>query len=212
MLSMKTNVLLILLIAASFSACKKTVVKSDPEYPDLPAYSEKGLNVGGILINDKAWLTEKPGLFSYLRPLQLFSYPNGDSIVVLLNGHFKDNNINQYPRTLFVVIKNIRIVTDNDLLQLNDKSYTLDGNTNYGGFSEDYGNDKVGKAVGTITFGKVSEINVVYGDGSPNNPIKHPYIVAGYLDMSLSTTANYVLTNGRFDATIVRGTGQFIVY
>jgi hypothetical protein len=210
---MKTKILLVLLTIIVLASCKKASVKSDLENPDLPIYSEQGLNAGGILINGKAWLTLNPGLFSLSRPLQLFSYPGGDSIVVLLNGSFKDSLQNQNLRTIFVVIKNIRIVTDDDLLQLNDKSYILDGNTNYGGFSESYGYNKIGKAVGNITFGKVSIIsNITYGDGSPNNPIIHPYIVAGHLDMNISTTANYVLTKGRFDVSILRSNNQFAVY
>jgi hypothetical protein len=197
-----------------FASCRKVSIKSDPDNPDLPAYSEQGLNVGGILINNNAWLTVKPGLFTTTRPLQLLSYPSGDSIVVLLNGNFKDTGLqNQNLRTIFAVIKNLTIITDDDLLQLNDKTFILDGNTNYGGFSEAYGYNKQGKAVGKMTFGKVSVIsNVTYGDGSPNNPIKHPYIVAGQLNMNLSTTSNYALTKGRFDVNIVRSSNQFVVF
>src|SRR5688572_26555481 len=117
---MKKNALLILFSIVALISCRKEVIKPDPENPALPAYSEKGLNVGGILINDKPWLTLKLAPFSTLRPLQLFSYPNGDSIVLLLNGNYKDSSLqNQNPRTIFVVIKNLRIITDNDLIRLN---------------------------------------------------------------------------------------------
>lgn len=211
---MKTNFLITLLIVIILISCKKISIKSDPENPDLPAYSEQGLNVGGILVNDKPWLTVKLGLFSTARPLQLFSYPTGDSIVVLLNGNYKDSVLQyQIPKTIFVVIKNIRIVKDNDLVQLNGKSYNLDGVINYGGFSDSYGLNKVGKSIGNISFGKVSEIsNVTYGDGSPNNPIKHPYIVSGRLEMNLFTNSNYSLTNGRFDVNVLRSSNQFVVF
>jgi len=214
---LKTNFVLTFLILVALTSCRKVAVKPDPENPELPIYSEKGLNVGGILINDKPWLTAKPGGFlslSTARPLQLFSYPNGDSIVVLLNGSYKDSSLqNKDPKTIFIVIKNLKIVTDNDLLQLNGKSYLLDGNINYGGFSEYYGYNKVGNAPGSITFGKVSEIsNITFGDGSPGNPILHPYIVSGHLDMKLSFPANYVLDKGRFDVTIMRSSNQFMVF
>lgn len=211
---MRTKLFFIILIVAVFASCRKVSIKSDPDNPDLPAYSEQGLNVGGILINDKAWLTVKLGLFTTSRPLQLLSYPSGDSIVVLLNGNFKDTALqNQNLRTIFVVIKNLKLITDDDLLQLNERTFILDGNTNYGGFSEAYGYNKQGKAVGKITFGKVSVIsNVTYGDGSPNNPIKHPYIVAGQLNMDLSMTTNYSLTKGRFDVNLVRSSNQFSVF
>jgi hypothetical protein len=211
---MKSNFLLTLLTVIVFISCKKASVKPDPKHPDLPAYSEQGLNVGGILVNDNPWLTVKLGFFSTARPLQLFSYPSGDSIVILLNGNYKDSVFQyQNPQTIFVVIKNTRIVTDNDLVQLNSKSFSLDGVINYGGFSDSYGFNKVGKAIGNISFGKVSEIsNITFGDGSPNNPIKHPYIVAGRLEMNLSTTSNYSLTEGRFDVNIIRSNNQFVVF
>ena len=211
---MRTKLFLIILIVVFLASCRKVSIKSDKDNPDLPAYSEQGLNVGGILINDQAWLTVKLGLFTTSRPLQLLSYPNGDSIVVLLNGNFKDTALqNQNLRTIFVVIKNLKIITDDDLLQLNERTFILDGNTNYGGFSESYGYNKKGKAVGKITFGKVSIIsNVTYGNGSPNNPIKHPYIVAGQLNMDFSTTSNYSLTKGRFDVNIIRSSNQFAVF
>ena len=211
---MKGKLLLLLLTFVILTSCRKKSIKPDPEYPDLPVYSEQGLNVGGILINDKPWLTLQPALFSTLRPFQLFSYPNGDSIVVLFNGKYKDSSIQyQEPRTIFVVIKNLRITTDNDLIKLNGKSYSLDGNINYGGFSAGYGYDKVGKAVGSLTFGKVSEIsNVSYGDGSANNPVRHPYIVAGHFEMNLFTTSNYALKMGRFDFNIISGSNRFVIF
>ncbi|MBK0381959.1 hypothetical protein I5M32_03220 [Pedobacter sp. SD-b] len=210
---MKTNLLLIILTIVALVSCKKASVRPDTENPELPAYSEQGLNAGGMLINNKSWISSRIGLFSTARPLQLFSYPNGDSIVVLLNGGYKDSRLQyQQPRTIFIVLKNIRIATDNDLLKLNGKSYNLDGNINYGGFSDSYGYKKTGNSVGNITFGKVSEINnITYGDGSPNNPILHPYIVSGRLEMNLTTTTNYVLTKGRFDVNILRSYNQFAI-
>ena len=118
----------------------------------------------------------------------------------------------QQPRTLFIVIKNISIATDNDLLQLNGRRYDLDGRVNYGGFSDPYGYNKTGNGAGNLTFGKVSEIsNITYGDGSPNNPIRHPYIVSGRLEMNLTTTINYIMTKGRFDVTISRSSNQFAI-
>jgi hypothetical protein len=211
---MKTNLLFTLLTVLALNSCKKEKIKPDLENPDLPGYSEKGLNVGGMLVNGKTWLNDRPALFSNKRPLQLLSYPSGDSIVVLLHGAYKDTGMqNQYPGIIFIVIKNIRIEADNDLLQLSGKNYNLDGNINYGGFAESFGYNKVGHGVGNITFGTISEIsNVTYGTGTPNNPIYHPYIVPGRFEMNLTTTTNYALTKGRFDATIVRTANQFTIY
>ena len=117
---MKPSLFLILYILAVFTSCNKVSIKSDPENPGLPIYSEKGLNVGGILINNNVWLTIKLSLFSTVHPLELYSYPAGDSIVVLLNGNFKDSGFqNKNLETIFVVIKNIHIIADEDLVQLN---------------------------------------------------------------------------------------------
>lgn len=209
---MKHGFLLALITIVVLASCKK-VIKPDPVYPDLPAYSEKGLNVGGILINDNPWLTEKTGPFNRIYPMHLFSYPTGDSIVIFLSGNYKDSSLTYSPpSTIFVVIKNVKIITDIDLVQLNGKSYNLDGNINYGGFSDYNGDYKVGRAVGNITFGKVSEMSrVTIGDGTPGNPVLHPYIVAGHLNMNLFTTTNYTLREGRFDVYIIRKT-QFVVF
>ena len=210
---MKTIISITLAIFVTLASCKKTSIKPDPQNPDLPAYSEQGLNVGGILINDSAWLTLTPGLSSTLKPVNLISYTNGDSIIILFNGNFKDSSLqNQNLRTIYIVIKNISIVTDSDLLKLNNKNFILDGSLNYGGFSDYDGNGKVGKATGNINFGKVSVMtNITYGDGSANNPILHPYIFAGKLNMNFSTTRNFSLTSGRFDMTLLRNS-NFGIY
>jgi hypothetical protein len=209
---MKTKLIFTLTIIILVS-CKKPSIKSDPQNPDLPSYSEQGLNVGGILINDSAWLTLKPGLFSTSKPVYLVSYPNGDSIVILLNGNFKDSGLqNQNVRTIYIVIKEINIISDSDLLKLNDKTFILDGNTNYGGFSNYDGSAKVGKSTGNISFGRVSVMtSITYGDGSANNPVLHPYIFAGKLNMNFSTTRIFSLTNGRFDMTLLRNS-NFGIY
>lgn len=83
---MKTQLFIKLLLAASLlAACRKDVYKQDKQYPDLPAYSEKGLSVGGCFINDTAWLIPK-GTLSRTRPLYVYSYTNGDSVVLFFNG------------------------------------------------------------------------------------------------------------------------------
>ena len=211
---MKPYLLLLFSALIAFSSCRKIKIKQDAQNPDLPAYSEKGLNAGGILINNQAWLVLKPGFMSTARPFQLFSFPSGDSIVVLLNGNFKDTALqNQNLRTIFVVIKNIKIITDEDLLQLNNRSFILDGITNYGGFSDSYGENKKGSGVGKLSFGKVSEIsNITYGNGTAGNPTLHPYIISGKLNMDFYTNKNYSLTAGRFDMNIMRNTPEFIVF
>ena len=68
----------------------------------------------------------------------------------------------------------------------------------------------MGKAIGKIGFGKVSFISTVScGDGTPGNPVRLPYIIAGRLNMDFSTSVTYSLTEGRFDVNLARGSNQF---
>ncbi|MBL0335947.1 MAG: hypothetical protein IPP73_11790 [Chitinophagaceae bacterium] len=195
-------------------SCRKAVITPDTAFPDLPAYSEKGLNTGGTLINNKAWITHPLAFLSTVRPVQLFSYPAGDSVVILINGNYKDATLpDQNPNTIFIVLKNIHISTDAELLQMNGKTYLLDGTTNYGGISDSYGYNKTGHGSGSIRFGKVSEIsNVTVGDGSPGNPVLHPYIISGQFDMTMSSPVNYSFTHGRFDVNLIRSSNQFVIF
>ncbi len=211
---MKKRFLLISCIICVVLSCSKKTIKAGSDNPDLPAYSENGLNTGGILINNQPWLMLPLGLFTTSRPLQLFSYPAGDSVVVLLNGDYKDASLrNTNNKTIFIVLKNIKISSDEDLALLNNKTFTLDGVINYSGFSESYGYNKTGRGTGTLAFGKVSVIsNITYGDGTPGNPILHPYIIAGKLDVNVNTGTSYSLTAGRFDVTVVRSSNQFVVF
>src|SRR5215217_1805877 len=188
--------------------CRKDVYKQDPDFPDLPAYSEKGLNVGGCFVNDTPWLTQRVALFSFspTRPLYIESYPNGDSVVLFFNGQFKEDSL-QYrqPHSLFVVLKNIRISSDTALLQLSNRSFVLDGLVNYAGFANAFNLSMPRNAVGSITFGNCArQDHVIYGDGSPGNPKRNPYILAGRFDIDITMDRHYALTYGRFDLTVLK--------
>lgn len=195
-------------------SCRKQTAPADPDIPDLPAYTEKGLNTGGAMINNKAWLTSSLAFLSTVRPVQLYSYPGGDSVVLLINGSYKDATISLLqPSTIFIVLKNIHISSDGELAVLQGITFQLDGITNYGGISEAYGLNKTGRAKGSIRFGKVSEIsNVTIGDGSPGNPILHPYIAAGHFDLQIDNPVTYTISNGRFDVNIIRSSNQFMIF
>jgi hypothetical protein len=200
-----------LLAIILLTACKRTTIKPDPDIPDLPSYSEKGLNNGGILIDGNAWLLEKRGMYS--RPMQLLSYPTGDSIVICLNGAYKDIALQyQQPGTLFLVIKNISIQNENDLNKLNQKNFVLDGTTNYGGFSGYYGTGKIGKGIGQIIFGRVSRNNVSVGTGDPGNEIRNFYVMSGRVNMKLSSPMASTLTDGRFDVSIIEKSDTFATF
>jgi len=84
----------------------------------------------------------------------------------------------------------------------------LDGTNSYSGLSEFYqppGN----KGYGRFTINKVRKIgNVVFGDGSPNNPKIYPFIISGRFDFDIHDTRSYVVKDGRFDME-VRLTANF---
>jgi hypothetical protein len=185
--------------------CRKDVYKQDADFPDLPAYSEKGLNVGGCFINDTAWLLPKRFL-SRTKNLYVRSYPSGDSVILFFTGRFKEDSLEyKQPHTLFVVLKNLRISSDTDLLQLSNRSFVLDGLKNYGGFGFTYYIEKPRSVNGFITFGNVTRQNyIAYGDGSPGNPKRHPYILPGRFEINITAERSYALTHGRFDMSVLQ--------
>lgn len=185
----------------------------DPEDPRLPAYSEKGHSTSGVLINDTAWVGTTTGLINRTNPIEIHSYPNADSILLLLNGSYKNGLENLSPTNeVFMVLRNNQIRTDEDLKKLNGRRFTLDGQNNYGGFSSVGGWVKSGKATGFIQFGKVDRLpNFHYGDGSSGNPVRYFYIISGRFELYFSTTRQFNLSKGRFDATVSWTPSRFTV-
>jgi hypothetical protein len=204
----------ILLVSTIALGCKKNrIPQFDPEEPRLPAYTEKGFNRSGVLINDTAWIGKRPAFLVSTNPLELHSFPNGDSVLLIFNGSFKDSLQYLSPTwVLYMVLKNIKIRTDDDLKKLNGLRFTLDGLNQYAGFSSGGGCDKTGKAAGYIQFGKVDRLpDFQFGDGSPNNPVRYAYITAGRFEFNLTTTRKFNLTKGRFDALLSRTSSKFTV-
>lgn len=203
---MKTGCMLTALLSIFlFTHCRKDVYKQDAQYADLPAYSKKGLNIGGCFINDTAWLMPKRFL-SRTKNLYIFSYPAGDSLVLFFNGRFKEDSL-QYrpPHTFFLVLKNIKISSDTGLLALRNQSFKLDGVTTYGGFARGFDLEKPRSATGSITFDNiVRQDKIIYGDGSPGHPKLNPYILAGRFEINITTDRNYTLSKGRFDLTVLK--------
>lgn len=200
------NILIILSALCFLTSCKK--LEHDKNNPDLPAYSEEGTNTGGCLINDTAWLNIREGQYGWvIYPVEITSYPNGDSLLILFRGYSKaPTAYNNTTHEIFIVLKNIKIVTDDDLIKLNDKTFLLDGITNYGGFSDSSGKIKIGNAIGQIQFGKVEQrANWLIGNS-------HVYIFAGHYNMSFHAGRNFALTNGRFDYNLYRPGSTFIVF
>jgi hypothetical protein len=195
-----------------FTSCRKEVYKQDADFPDLPAYSEKGLGVGGCFINDTAWLMPRHFL-SRIHNLYIISYPAADSVVLFFNGQYKEDSL-QYkpPSTLFVVLKNIHINSDTGLLALRNRTFELDGAVNYGGFARAFDIERPRNVTGSIRFGNVQQqLNVVYGDGSPDNPKRNPYILAGRFEVDIEADRKYTFTHGRFDMTVLKNTQFYII-
>ena len=202
-----------LFILLTASSCKKDKPKFDPEDSRLPAYTEEGLSTSGILINDTIWSGTTSGLVSTTAPVEIHSFPNADSILLLFNGSYL-GSLQQFSptREVFIVIRNMQIRTDEDLKQLNGRLFTLDGQNQYGGFSSVGGYIKTGRANGYIQFGKVDRLpNFQYGDGSLSNPVRYAYIVSGRFELSFTTTRQFKLNKGRFDATVSRAPNRFTV-
>ena len=159
-------------------------------------------------LNDSAWVNFDENQYGWsVYPLEITSYPNGDSLLILFQGYSKaPSAYNNTMHEIFIVLKNIRIVSNDDLIKLNDKTFTLDGSINYGGFSDSSGKIKKGKAVGQIQFGKVEQRTNWLVENS------HVYIFAGQYNMSFYSGRDFALTKGRFDYNLYRPDSTFIVY
>lgn len=180
-------------------------------YPDLPEYSEKGLNVGGFFLNEQAWITDRYSFLSRQNTFSLYSYPAGDSIVIYWNGNYKDSVLrSNETQQLFIVLKNIKIEQDEDLYKLSGRTILLDGITNYGGFTQGYySSEKIGHGTGKLSFGNVGIIKNVKYD--PDSSSYYAFIVPGRFEMNMYTNKNYTITLGRFDMKMLRNDNIVVV-
>ena len=156
---MKQKSLIVFISFFALISCKKHIT-SDNVYPDLPAYSETGLDVSGAHINDSTWLgnNQPSGFFPTTKPAYLTSYPNGDSIDLRLFGGYKNLPTTfEKPTQILIVIKGIK--NDNDLIKLNGQKFILDGVNNYCKFYKWYDDSLLTKGTGQIQFGKVEKNN-----------------------------------------------------
>ncbi|MFD2160876.1 hypothetical protein ACFSJU_00585 [Paradesertivirga mongoliensis] len=204
----------LLLPTLLFSIILSTSCRKDPKpdraFPDLPEYSERGNNSGGVYINGNAWLTRTPFVFQPEQTLEVYSYPSGDSIILILNGRYKtDSLLLDGPREIYFVLKGVTISKDEDLVKLDKRSFALDGTTNYCGFSSSNAEVKYGKGTGVLTIGNVRVLRDS-NYGTITNPI-HPYIIPGKFDIEFIHTVKYTLGEGRFDGIVDRGPESFLI-
>ena len=171
----------------------------------LPEYSESGRNIGGAIINDTAWRTKpiNSGARKY-NPLQIYSTLSGDSTVFSFNGNYIEGTRQHISLSLFVVIKGLKIEKEDSLIKLENKTFLLDGVNSYSAMGI-FGIDSlIGK--GKLVFNTVKKIsNVVYGDGSPSNPKRYPYVISGTFEFTINGSKVYRVQNGRFDMVVRDG-------
>ena len=207
------NYLIVSIIFLSLNGCYKSVEK-DPLYPQLPAVSDQGLDIGGVMVNDTAWVFEKPQFGRMFNPMSIISYPNGDSVIVLMEGS-SNYPYNLYYTQIYFVLKNIQITKDSDLVKLNGMTFNIDSQSNYAGIGMAYQNNirNNGRSSGSISFNKVylDKHGVIIGNGSPGNPILTPFVLAGVFNVSLTQKRKYDLKAGRFDRTVYNTDGFVVV-
>jgi hypothetical protein len=178
----------------------------------LPEYSENGSNIAGALLNDTTWrsnidISDLSG--TYLSGFWIISSVSGDSTTIIFNGRHTYNSSNfidtvpSIPVNFFVVIKGLKIESQDSLFKLNDKTFILGGNSNYAAVTYSYNNYsflKNGKSFGSIIFNRVQKnSSITIGDGSANNPIINPFIISGHFNFTINGTGNYEIKDGRFD-------------
>lgn len=176
-------------------------------YPDdedsrLPAYSEKGYDIAGALINNDAWRAER-------RPfseLMLVDISKTDTMVFEMYGEMIDG-IRKEDRVEFYIYQTgIDINSFTDLKKLEGKTISFDGENNYAGLKYTPMNkfpyyDMNG--TGKLVFKSIREIkNRTYMNNSNVSLFHiHPVYLSGTFELSFKDSlGNQIkIDKGRFD-------------
>lgn len=195
-----------LLLAATFlvSGCLKERFTPDKTDPRLPAYTEKGNQVGGALLNNLAWRTtyKNLGTNGTRQAFFLENYEAGDSLVIRLRGETLEGTP-QGPVEFAFVLRGVPVRRWSDVGKLDGRTFALDGARNYALLRDD------GRLFDPKThtyFGRTGELrlqrvrevtNLTINDG----PVSyHPFILSGTFRFKLETSGKTsVVENGRFD-------------
>ncbi len=209
---MKCFTYAILLCILLIGCSKSSIFVSDKDNNLLPEYSESGRNIAGALLNDTAWrsdvyISSLSG--TYLSGFWIISNLPGDSTTIIFNGKHSYNSVlfidtlSSIPVNFFIVIKGLKIESQDSLLKLNGRTFNLDGINNYVTLTYSYDNfrfQKAGNSSGSITFNKVQkDESITFGNGTPDNPRIYRFILSGHFDFTINRLNNYNIKEGRFD-------------
>lgn len=146
---------------------------------------------------------------NYLHGFWIITSISGDSTTIIFNGKYTYNSIEfvdslpSIPVNFFEVIKGLKIENQDSLSKLNDSAFNFDNISSYVTLNYAYNTfslQRYGMCYGNITFNKVKgNRSFTIGEGSPNNPIIHPFILSGHFNFTINGIKNYELTDGRFD-------------
>ncbi|MEK6478672.1 hypothetical protein WJR50_14095 [Catalinimonas sp. 4WD22] len=122
---MKHTCLLSILLL--LSGCGEVYIP-DPVELRIPKYTEDGNQVAGAIINGESWKTEYDcGFLAGCDfPLQISSFPNADSLVLIFYGRLQEGLNKGKSVDLKFVFKNQTIEDFWDLLQLKDSLFIVD--------------------------------------------------------------------------------------
>lgn len=124
---MKTPFILVFALLLALAGCKKeyelkkSVFISDPDFPELPTYSEWGYNTFGAYYDREVFKSN-----DYLVPVKIISEDN--SISLLLNGQKGDGyyySSGLHEMTLTFTLAGISATEYSDLVALNDTTIDL---------------------------------------------------------------------------------------
>ena len=196
-------VILFLSVIGITSCHEKVVYEPDSTDPRLPAYTEKGNNVAGVLLNDIPWESYyTPGGFLKV-PVNAINFVK-DTLTDTLRIHFNGRVIykiyDEYDVNIDFVLhnflyKNLKYKKLDDFLYLNNQKIILDGIENYASIMGygDFFNGTCGKGKGEIFIKSLKKVMI---DNSKN----YDYVISGTFSFEInSPCAKIKATQGRFD-------------
>ena len=178
-----------------FSACTRTIgVKDlgtvfipDPNDPQLPAYSETGMNTLGAYHNNKPWTSNNNGFGSVV-----VGYEQ-DSIIVGLRG------APGFYEVKFLIPKHT-VGRLEDLVFLNDSTFDLSDSN----FKVKIDNDLIKIQSGNFSIKRCRKLVVNSSATSNDQYVNNGVIISGTFDLSGSGSNGPVaLSKGRFDLVVV---------
>lgn len=123
--------MLLLVIFATHSACRKDPYNASPVDPRLPELSAEAENIAGAFIDGNAWIAEKP-LYRYLPQFSICTRPGSVGTRIIISNGYQVSDDTLVRCDVGFFLRDVSIMQNFQLLDLNDTVITLDGMTNYG--------------------------------------------------------------------------------